>query len=289
MYNDLTPSTNQGRTKMNKFELTNESREVNGVTLYRIRALRDFGVVKAGELGGFVEKEANLSQEGNAWVFGDARVSGKARVFGDACVLGNAHVSGNASVYDNSWVSGDACVSDKARVSGDACVSDKARVFGDACVWDNARVFGYAQVFGDAWVYGNAHVSGNSWVFGDPRLYDNAWVSGNARVYDNAWVSGDARVSGDAGVSGDARVFGDARVSGDARVRTMQDIFWVSNVGSENGTLTFYKTENGISVTLGSFSGTIEEFAIAVEKKHGQSKIGLVYKLLIDTARLHIE
>ncbi len=42
--------------------------------LYRIRALRDFGPVKTGSLGGFVASERNLSQHGDCWVFDDARV-----------------------------------------------------------------------------------------------------------------------------------------------------------------------------------------------------------------------
>ena len=48
----------------------------NGKTLYRIKALIDFGVVLAGSLGGYIEKEDNLTHTGNAWVYGDARVSG---------------------------------------------------------------------------------------------------------------------------------------------------------------------------------------------------------------------
>ena len=69
---------------MKKFELTTDSIKRNRVTLYRIKALIDFGDVKAGDLGGYVEKEENLSQYGNAWVSGDACVSGDARVYGDA-------------------------------------------------------------------------------------------------------------------------------------------------------------------------------------------------------------
>ncbi len=53
---------------MNKYELTDETRTVQGVILYRIRALKDFGKVRAGSLGGFLASEKNLDQEGNAWV-----------------------------------------------------------------------------------------------------------------------------------------------------------------------------------------------------------------------------
>ena len=61
----------------------------NGKTLYRIKALIDFGVVLAGSLGGYIEKEDNLTHTGNAWVYGDARVYGDAQVSGDTRVSGN--------------------------------------------------------------------------------------------------------------------------------------------------------------------------------------------------------
>ena len=70
---------------MKKFALTSETIIIFGnKTLFRIRALIDFGNVKVGDLGGFVEKEDNLSMSGNAWVYGDARVYGNAEVSGDA-------------------------------------------------------------------------------------------------------------------------------------------------------------------------------------------------------------
>ena len=87
---------------MKKFELTAEFiTNVFGKKLFRIKALVAFGNVKKGELGGFIEKEDNLSHSGNAWVSGDARVSGDAQVSGNARVYDNAHVSGDAWVYDN--------------------------------------------------------------------------------------------------------------------------------------------------------------------------------------------
>lgn len=59
---------------MKKYELTEETFTVFGKTLYRIRAVRDFGSVKTGEFGGYIEKEENLSHFGNAWIYGDAEV-----------------------------------------------------------------------------------------------------------------------------------------------------------------------------------------------------------------------
>ena len=78
---------------MKKFELTTEFvTNIFGTKLFRIKALIEFGNVKAGELGGYIEKEKNLSQKGNAWVYGDAQVYGDAWVYGDARVYGDAWV-----------------------------------------------------------------------------------------------------------------------------------------------------------------------------------------------------
>jgi len=127
---------------MKKYELTEETLTVSEKTLYRIRAVRDFGSVKTGEFGGYIEKEENLSHFGNAWISGDA------------WVYGDARVSGNA------WASGD------ARVFGNARVSDNARVFG------NAWVYGDARVSGNAWAYGEARVSGNAWAYGNAEVFN---------------------------------------------------------------------------------------------------------------------
>lgn len=59
---------------MDKYELTSETLQYAGHTLHRIKALRDFGIINTGELGGWIESEENLSQAGNAWVFDNAKV-----------------------------------------------------------------------------------------------------------------------------------------------------------------------------------------------------------------------
>ena len=84
-----------------KYELSNIAIEFNGVTLHRIKALKDFSDVKAGDLGGWVEKEDNLSQIGDAWIGGNAKVHGDAQVYDDAQVFCDAEVYGNAQVYGN--------------------------------------------------------------------------------------------------------------------------------------------------------------------------------------------
>lgn len=108
---------------MKKYELTEETFTVFGKTLYRIRAVRDFGSVKTGEFGGYIEKEENLSHFGNAWI------SGNAWIYGDARVFGNAWVYGDARVSENAWVYGDARVSGNARVFGNAEVFNTRHFF----------------------------------------------------------------------------------------------------------------------------------------------------------------
>lgn len=66
---------------MKKYELTTECKEFLERKLYRIKALTSFSDVKEGDLGGWIEKEENLSQEGNAWVYGDAWVCDNASCF----------------------------------------------------------------------------------------------------------------------------------------------------------------------------------------------------------------
>jgi hypothetical protein len=77
-----------------------------GKPLFLVVALRDFGGVRKGDLGGYIESTDNLSNEGNCWVFGNARVSGKARVSDDARVSGDARVSDYVEIYDTTKLTG---------------------------------------------------------------------------------------------------------------------------------------------------------------------------------------
>ena len=127
-----------------KYKLTDEAIKHNNRTLYRIQALKDFSDVKAGELGGWIESERNLSQDGDCWV------ADKAKVFD------TARISGNARVSDNAWVFGDAQVYNNARVF------DNAQVYGNAEVHDEAKVFGNAEVYKNAQVFDNAEIKNGS-------------------------------------------------------------------------------------------------------------------------------
>ena len=169
-----------------KYKLTDETINLNGAILYRIEALKDFGEIKKGDKGGFIESENNLAHEGDAWVSDNAHVYGDACVFDNARVYNNAFVSGYAQVYGNAFVYGNAWLYDNTRVCGYAWVADNARVYGDANVCDDSSVFGSACVYDNARVYGNALVRGYACVCGDAKISNKS----DYIVFQNWWSSG---------------------------------------------------------------------------------------------------
>ena len=162
---------------MKKYKLTDETIEYNCVTLYRIEALRNFGSIKTGDKGGFVQSYHNLSQEGDCWIYGEAKVLCNAKV------SGNAQVFGRAKVYGNAFVKGNAFVFDDAKVYGNASVN------GYATVYDKAEVFGVARVYGNAFVKGDAIIeTGRDYI-----VFKNWWSSGRYFTWtrsNNMWNVG---------------------------------------------------------------------------------------------------
>lgn len=173
-----------------KYELLKDDYIKNmGKTLYKIKALKDFGNIEAGELGGYIQSENNLSHEGNCWVYDNAKVYEDAKICENAKVFGDAEVFGDAKVYGNVEVCGEAWVYEDARVYGNA------KVFGDASICEDAQVYGDARVYGNIEVYGDARVCGNAKVFGDARVYGDARVCGNAEIYGHARVYGNTFIN----------------------------------------------------------------------------------------------
>lgn len=175
-----------------KYKLTDETIEVNNLTLYRIEAIRDFGNVKAGDKGGYVENEGNLSHYGDCWVYDNAAVFDLAQVFGNALVYDDARV------YDDAWVCG------------------SAQVRGYAWVFDDAKVYGSAMVGGSAKVYGEAQIVGNAKVAGitDYIVFKNWWSSGRYFTWtrsNNMWSVGCFHGTGDELIK---KAYADSELSG---------------------------------------------------------------------------
>lgn len=161
-----------------KYELTNDTKLVDCRALSRIRALKSFSTVVKGDLGGWVESDANLSQDGNCWVYDNAVVYGDARVRGNAKVSDTARVLGTANVFGNAWVSERAEVFGNTRVDGHALVCGASYVYGQAHITDYAKVYGNAMVHSHARVYNQAKVNctlvgyaGGEKVYREPPIY----------------------------------------------------------------------------------------------------------------------
>lgn len=191
-----------------KYEFTGEKIVYKGHTLHRIRAVCDFGNVKAGEIGGWIEKEKNLSHDYWCWAADDAKIYGEAKVLYDAVV------------YEH------------------------------ACVYGSAEISGYAKIYGNAQVRGSVNIGGNTEI------------------------------------RSSAEVRGSAHVSGNAKIENTSDIFVVGPIGSRDDFTTFYRTKtDAIGVTCGCFRGLLEDFAMSVEKKHGDDGHGVDYRLAIELAK----
>lgn len=127
-----------------KYELTNETMNFHApidgfkdFKLYRIKALKDFGDVKAGDLGGFIEREDNLSQEGACWIYGDGIVAEDARVEDDARVSGHSYIHGNVIIGCQATVI-------FSRISGYSNIGDTATVAD--CRMENVAVSGKSLI-----------------------------------------------------------------------------------------------------------------------------------------------
>ena len=245
--------------KNKKYELTEETKRSRGGTvLHRIRAVKNFTnthgeEVHAGDLGGWIENEYNLSQRGNAWVCGEEQVFASARVFDEALIYGSAEVSGSALVFE------------------DARVGDDAQVFGEAYVCGNARIGGSSEV------YGSASVCDEALVYGNARIYENAGVCGFADVCGYAAVYGNAKVYNYARVFGNADVYGEAIVCGDAKVKGSLDYAVFKNTWSSGRFLTY--TRSNKMWTVGCFHGTGAEL---ISKAYKDSELsGMCYEEIV--------
>ena len=150
-----------------KYEITDMAHEEYPF-LHRIRALRDIcGEIHAGDIGGFVESESNLSAEPGdcAWIFDDAIAAGNAYVDRDACLRGDAIACGSAYVSKGSVMSGHSRAEDNAYLRG-------------------------------ASMTGKALASGNAQIIHDPHTTGTPILSGNCKVYGT--VQGDIRITGSA-------------------------------------------------------------------------------------------
>lgn len=117
------------------------------VKLHRIKAVRPFrlangATVLKDEIGGFIESEANLDQEGGCWI------GYNAMVYGNAYVCDNAEIRGTSKIFGRALVKDRACIYSGALIYGHAKVKDRAQVGVDVAVKGSEVVDGNAVLLG---------------------------------------------------------------------------------------------------------------------------------------------
>lgn len=179
-----------------KYKLTKKTMCFNGVTLHRIKALKDFGDVVAGELGGWVEAERNLSQEGNCWI------NMEAKAYGYTEIHDNAVLTCGAIACENSIIGNDTLVTDESVIRGFTHLYGNVEVSGKSVIDGSARLYGHVKVIGakviDTEVYDNVVICDGAYVHGHIKIDGKAYISNGAEVcktddyivFKNFWSSG---------------------------------------------------------------------------------------------------
>lgn len=148
---------------MKKYEITEKTKVAYGVKLHQIRALvdilDDWGnvLVHKGDVGGWIEKEENLSQDGQCWIREN-----------NSYVMGNAYVCNDAYILTSSVIRDNAQISGKATVAF-STISDEAKVYGNARV-HSCTAGGTSQIYGNA-VAAKVKIGIRARIFGDAAIY----------------------------------------------------------------------------------------------------------------------
>jgi len=194
-----------------KYELTDETKKVNGRTVYRIRALKDISTkyifIQEGELGGFVESEFNLAQEGNCWISNDAVVFENARVYDNAVIRGHSYIYGNARIFHDAEIWDSSCC-DSVWIYGRATVYDSIccdnSLIYERAVIDKSTIRGFSRINGyptvtDSLICNYAQITGMASIR-HSEVRDNSVISDYGSIVmgtaeHNAKISQDQKVT----------------------------------------------------------------------------------------------
>lgn len=202
---------------MKKYEmLKDDTKVVDGVTVYRIVALKDFADVEAGDKGGYIESEKCLEQDGACWVYDEAVILGKsnleqnARVYGKSVVKGNCYLTGDCFIYDGVTLDGSILVADFAKIYGNTVIKGRA-------------------IIGD-----NAHIEGDTLIEGEIGFEDALTIGGTVNIKGK-----------DNKIKGHFQIGDNSAIIGGARINKRQDIRQMTGLLDFDGSVTVYRTEDG--------------------------------------------
>lgn len=174
----------------------NATKTVGDRTLYQIVALKDFIAlhtkVKQNEKGGYIEKENNLSQKGECWIFHNGNVYGDASIQEDALIYGGsiynkAIIKGRVHVYQYPLIGGSAILSDNVTVH------NQAQIGGNAKIYENALITGVCMIGGNSKIYGHAQITDRSTVMDDAEIFGDGILTNSAKAIQNARIDTSVR------------------------------------------------------------------------------------------------
>ena len=153
-----------------KYELTDITMTYEGRTLYRIRALKDFSDVKAGDLGGWVSGKYNLSQEGECWIYDEAKCMDNARMYHNSAMYNNAVMCDFSEMHGCSEMHNYSAMLDNSRMYNCSAMYDNSRMYNDSKMYSNSRMFDNSAMYNNAVMLDNSKMFENSRMYRDSRL-----------------------------------------------------------------------------------------------------------------------
>ena len=134
--------------------------------------------MKVGDVGGFVESEWNLSQEGNCWIYDDAKC------------MDSASVCDNAKMYNRS------CMCDNSRMYDNSIMFNNSVMYDYSIMYDNSEMYGNSIMFNNTRMYNNSIMCNNSIMYNNSKMFDNSSLHGNAKISDSAILKDDDSLYG---------------------------------------------------------------------------------------------
>ena len=136
-----------------KYEITDITMEFEGRILYRIRALKDFSDVKAGDLGGWVSSEYNLSRKGDCWIYDNAKCMDFSRIYNNSKMYDFSKMYDNSRMFDNS------------------VMFDNSAIYDNSRMYDNSTMYDYSRMYDDSKMFGNSEMYKNGILKDNEELY----------------------------------------------------------------------------------------------------------------------
>ena len=283
--------------------LEDETIEYNGRTLHRIQALKDFGNVKKGQKGGYIQSERNLSHEGNCWIHDDAMAMDDSKVLDNAMIFDNALMFDHATMYDNSSMFDKTSMYYCTTMYDDASMHNHASMHDHASMRDNASMRDFSSMHWNSSMRDNASMRdyatmrGHSSMHDDTSMRDCATMRDNTSMHNYASMHDHATMHDESEMRDYSKMYGYSRIArnsilfNDVCLRSaIEDTILESNnefiefdsIGEYKRTIIYLKKEKLININ-NCFIGNVDELEEKVLRKYGDKETN--YHDVIKTIR----